>query len=187
MFRAIWDVESEIRNELHPAEVVVWIGQPTAWGTFVFKWPDVFFGVIFAILGSTLLLPADNGVVSIDKPAGIMGIIFPGIFALIGIATIAGVVFDMIATSRTAYAVTDRRLLIIRNMIRRRVTTIAPTAINVVEVREKWDRSGTLTYRREGDGDSVKKFGFFGIPDVREVAKHVEELRMIGKQASQTN
>jgi hypothetical protein len=125
MFRAIWDVESEIRNELHPAEVVVWIGQPSAWGTFVFKFPDVLFGLIFVIVGSPALFLANNGVVSIDKPAGIMGIIFPGIFILLGVAAIAGVVFEVIATSRTAYAATDRRLLIVRNMIRRRVTTIA--------------------------------------------------------------
>jgi hypothetical protein len=185
MSRAVWNVESEIRNELHPAEVVVWTGQPSAWGTFVFKCPDVLFGVIFVIVGSPALLWANNGVISIDQPAGIMGIIFPGIFMLIGISTIAGVVFDMIATSRTVYAATDRRLLIIRNMIRRRATTIAPTAINVVEAREKWDRSGTLTFRREGDGYSVKKFAFIGIPNVREVAKHVEELRMSArKQAS---
>lgn len=183
MVRAIWDVESEIRKELHTAEVVVWTGQPTAWGTFVFKWPDVLFGVIFVIVGFPLLW-ANNGVNSADKPAGIMGMVFPGIFIALGVWAIADVVFDVIATSRTAYAATDRRLLIVRHMIRRRVTTIAPTAINVVEVREKWDRSGTLTYRREGDGDSVKKFGFLGIPDVREVAKHVEELRMTGKQAS---
>ncbi|MGB8286731.1 PH domain-containing protein [Rhizobium ruizarguesonis] len=114
-----------------------------------------------------------------------MGIIFPGVFLLAGVAAIAGAVFEMIATGRTAYAATDRRLLIVRNLIRRRATTIAPTAINVVEVREKWDRSGTLTFRREGDGDSVKKFAFIGIPNVREVAKHVEELRMSArKQAS---
>jgi hypothetical protein len=137
------------------------------------------------ISGCAGFLPADNALAIVEKADGIMGIIFPGVFLLAGVAAIAGAVFETIATGRTAYAATDRRLLIVRNLIRRRATTIAPTAINVVEVREKWDRSGTLTFRREGDGDSVKKFAFIGIPNVREVAKHVEELRMSArKQAS---
>ena len=185
MSRANWDVKGEIQADLHPFEIVVWTGQPSAWGTFVFKCPEVLFGAIFVIVGSFGVLSASNGAVSIDKPGGIIGIIFHGIFVLVGVAAIGGAVFEMIATSRTAYAATDRRLLVVRNLIRRRATTIAPTAINVVEVREKWDRSGTLTFRREGDGDSVKKFAFIGIPNVREVARHVEELRMsVRKQAS---
>lgn len=184
MSRAIWNVEDEIQNELHPSEVVVWTGQPSAWGTFVFKRPEFIFGVIWLILSCEVLSRVANGPV-IEKPDGIMGIILLGAFPLVGVAVVASVVFEMIATRRTAYAATDRRLLIVRNLIRRRATTIAPTAINVVEVREKWDRSGTVTFRREEDGDSVKKFAFIGIPNVREVAKHVKELRMsVKEQAS---
>ncbi|MBY5356955.1 PH domain-containing protein [Rhizobium leguminosarum] len=185
MSRAIWNVEGEIQNELHPSEIVVWTGQPGAWGTFVSKCPELIIGLICVISGCVGFLPADNALAVVEKADGIMGIIFPGVFLLAGVAAIAGAVFDMIATGRTAYAATDRRLLIVRNLIRRQATTIAPTAINVVEVREKWDRSGTLTFRREGEGDSVKKFAFIGISNVREVAKHVEELRMSArKQAS---
>ncbi|MGO7588168.1 PH domain-containing protein [Rhizobium leguminosarum] len=182
MSGAIWNVEGEIQNELHPSEIVVWTGRPSAWGTFVSNCPELIIGAIGMICGCSGFLPADNALAIFEKADGIMGVIFPGVFLLAGVAAIGGAVFEMIATSRTAYAATDRRLLVIRNLIRRRATTIAPTAINVVEVREKWDRSGTLTFRREKDGDSVKKFAFIGIPNVREVAKHVEELRMSARK-----
>ncbi|ANP84730.1 hypothetical protein [Rhizobium leguminosarum] len=184
MARAIWNVEGEIQNELDPSEIVVWTGQPSAWATFIFRRPDFIVGVILLIFSCELLLRVANAP-AIDKPDGIMGIILLGAFPLVGVAFVASVVFDMIATRRTAYAATDRRLLIVRNLIRRRATTIAPTAINVLEIREKWDYSGTLTFRREEEGDSVKKFAFVGIPNVREVARHVKELRMsANEQAS---
>ena len=101
-------------------------------------------------------------------------------------------------TRHTVYAISDRRLLIIRNWPRRKVTSYGPDDIDVIERRERKDGSGDLIFRREEYrklrhhhdppgrrrvGDRV--IGFFGVPEVRrleETALALKEKRITSER-----
>ncbi|MGI9436559.1 MAG: hypothetical protein ACR2Q4_17315 [Geminicoccaceae bacterium] len=85
-------------------------------------------------------------------------------------------------TRHVVYAISDRRLLIIRDWPRRRVTSYGPDDIDVVERRERGDGSGDVIFRREEHRKlrhhhdpqgkrrvGEREIGFFGVPDVRQV------------------
>ncbi|MEM7043357.1 MAG: hypothetical protein AAF543_11155, partial [Pseudomonadota bacterium] len=93
-------------------------------------------------------------------------------------------------TRHTVYAISDRRLLIIRNWLRRKVTSYGPDEIDVVERRESKDGSGDLVFRHEEHGKlrhhhdhrnkrrmSERPVGFFGVPDVKRLEAAVWALK----------
>lgn len=93
-------------------------------------------------------------------------------------------------TRHTVYAISDRRLLIIRNWPRRRVTSYGPEDIDVVERREQKDGSGDLIFRHEERQQlghhqdaagkrrmSQRPVGFFGVADVKRLEKAVWALK----------
>lgn len=93
-------------------------------------------------------------------------------------------------TRHTIYAISDRRLLIIQNWLRRRVTSYGPEDIDVVERQERKDGSGDLVFRREEhrrlrhhhDPQGKRRvgeraIGFFGVPDVRRLEEAVWALK----------
>ncbi len=93
-------------------------------------------------------------------------------------------------TRHTIYAISDRRLLIIQNWPRRRVTSYGPGDIDVVERHERKDGSGDLIFRREEhqklrhhhDPQGKRRvgeraIGFFGVPDVRRLEEAVWALK----------
>lgn len=100
-------------------------------------------------------------------------------------------------TRHTVYAISDRRLLIIQNWPRRRVTSYGPDEIDVVERQERRDGSGDLIFRREAlrrlrhhsDHQSKRRvserpIGFFGVPDVRNLEEAVWALKEKRPQAA---
>lgn len=93
-------------------------------------------------------------------------------------------------TRHTIYAITDQRLLIIRDWPRRKVTSYGPEDIDVVERRERRDGSGDLVFRREEyrklrhhhDAQGKRRagereIGFFGVPEVRRLEEAVWALK----------
>ena len=100
-------------------------------------------------------------------------------------------------TRHTVYAISDRRLLIIRNWPqiilnwpRRRVTSYGPDEIDVVERREHRDGTGDLVFRHEEHGKlrhhhdhrnkrrmRERPVGFFGVPDVKRLEAVVWALK----------
>lgn len=89
-------------------------------------------------------------------------------------------------TRRTVYAISERRLLIIRNLFQHKVTSYGPEDIDVIERQERRDGSGDVIFRRETtqklrhhhDPQGKKRFserevGFFGIPEVRRVEEAI--------------
>lgn len=93
-------------------------------------------------------------------------------------------------TRQTVYAISDRRLLIIRNWPRRRITSYGSEDIDVVERRENKDGSGDLIFRHEERQQlrhhhdaagkrrmSVRPVGFFGVADVKRLEKSVWALK----------
>lgn len=101
-----------------------------------------------------------------------------------------------IYTRRTVYAISDRRLLIVRDLLKRRVTSYGPEDIDVVERRERRDGSGDIIFRREEirklkhhhDPQGKRRVGerevgFFGVPEVRLVEEAVLALKQKGDRS----
>lgn len=93
-------------------------------------------------------------------------------------------------TRRTVYAISDQRLLIIRDFSKRKVTSYGPEDIDVVERRERRDGSGDVIFRREETQKlkhhhdphgkrrvGMREVGFFGVPDVRRVEEAIWALK----------
>lgn len=93
-------------------------------------------------------------------------------------------------TKRTVYAISDQRLLIIRDLMKRKVTSYGANDIDVVERRERRDGSGDVIFRREEvrklkhhhDPQGKRRIGerevgFFGVPDVRRVEEAIFALK----------
>ncbi len=95
-----------------------------------------------------------------------------------------------VMAKRTVYAISDQRLLIIRHLWNRKVTSYGPEDIDAVERRERRDGSGDVIFRRE----EIKKLnhhhdrhgkrrvgerevGFFGVPEVRRVEEAIWALK----------
>jgi hypothetical protein len=177
-----WTPESMVRAELQPGETIRWLGTPSFVPMFVNQAPQFFFGLVFLTLpGSGFWSLAVEFAEGKTATGSIAFILFLGIFVCIGFLGSAGALWNVLATWRTVYAVTDRRLLIISGFHRHHVLAVAPSAINAVERRERSDGSGSVTFRREtvdtGEGTSTKKLMFVGVRDVREAANQIEKLR----------
>jgi hypothetical protein len=103
-------------------------------------------------------------------------------FVLIGLGVIAKALMDSIATWRTAYAITDRRVLVVSHLFRKRVLSLGPGGINVVDTTENLNGSGTVVFRREvhkgGEGDVTVTLAFVGIQDASVAAREIEKLRL---------
>lgn len=93
-------------------------------------------------------------------------------------------------TRRTVYAISDQRLLIVRDLLKRKVTSYGPEDIDVVERRERRDGSGDVIFRREETRKlkhhhdpqgkrrvGEREVGFFGIPEVRQVEEAIWALK----------
>ena len=100
-------------------------------------------------------------------------------------------------TRRTIYAISDQRLLLIRDFSKRRVASYGPEDIDVVERREHRDGSGDVIFRREETQKlkhhhdphgkrrvGMREIGFFGVPEVRRVEEAIWALKQKRDQSS---
>lgn len=93
-------------------------------------------------------------------------------------------------TRHTVYAISNRRILIIQNWPRRKISSYGPEDIDVVERRERKDGSGDIVFRREEyrklrhHHEAANKrrvgermIGFFGVADVRRLEDAIWALK----------
>jgi len=98
---------------------------------------------------------------------------------------------------RTIYAISNQRLLIIRDFTKRKVTSYGPADIDVVERRENRDGSGDVIFRREETQKlkhhhdphgkrrvGMREIGFLGVPEVRRVEEAIWALKQKRDQSS---
>ncbi|MGG6893694.1 hypothetical protein [Rhizobium sp. BR 315] len=186
-----WNPAIAISAELQPGETVRWTGRPTFFPMFLTHLMSFVFGIIFAAFGGGPVIPVAKAIIAGESPEGIWPALFSAVFFAIGCLIIAKALVDTVATRWTAYAVTDRRVLIISNLIRKRVLSFGPSAINAVDVSENSGGSGTVVFRHEitksSDGDGTLKMAFIGIEDVGNAAREIERLRLSGQPAYSAN
>ncbi|PZM15866.1 hypothetical protein CPY51_05685 [Rhizobium tubonense] len=186
-----WNPAMAINAELQPGEAVRWSGRPTFFPMLLTHLMSIVFGIVFAAFGAGPVIPVAKALIAGESPEGIWPALFSSVFFVIGCLIIGKALADTVATRWTAYAVTNRRVLIVSNLIRKRVLSFGPSAINAVDVTESSGGSGTVVFRHEitksSDGDSTLKMAFVGIEDVGNAAREIEQLRLSGQPAYSAN
>ncbi len=183
-----WNIADAIEAELQSGEIVRWTGKPTFIPMLARQFIPLMIGFAFVGIGVQPVIPVAQSIWLGESAKDIWPALLSCLFVILGFASIAKAFLDAIATSRTAYAVTNRRVLIVCHLFHKRVLAFGPNGINAVETSENFDGSGTVVFRREisrdAEGDATIKLAFVGIADVATAAREIEKLRFSGQLTS---
>ncbi len=166
-------VTDAVHWEMEPGEKPVWFGRPEVMPYIreTTRLGQVLMGIPFAAVGSVL--------VPVAIPFGVL-------FVAIGICLLGTPVWNYLRARNTIYVVTNRRLIVIEQVLRQSVTCLQGEAIERVERRENRCGIGTLIFsrvetqvrREDGVNHSmVDEKGFFGIRNVGEVWRLIMDLK----------
>lgn len=172
------DARNIVLSELQPGEVLRWSGQPTALAMLLSNAMNIGFGIVFAIVGGTPLGPF---LLDGSRPDSIPLALFSSLFVFVGIGVAGKAIMEAIAAPWTGYAITDRRVLIVSKLFRKRVLTFGPNAINAIEFRENLLGWGNVVFRQEvqdtSDGKTMLRLAFVGIEDTVTAMRELQSLR----------
>lgn len=141
--------ETLVGNELLPGEELLWSGSPDPRGRSVVSPARVFriLGLVYLPLGLLLLLLGFILLFALSSPGAFLGALIPG-----GIFFLLGLVFLIVGgvahfSARTAcYAITSRRVLILRPGRYLQAISYRKRAITRVQRFERPDGSGDLVF-----------------------------------------
>ncbi len=181
----IWTPHEAVKTELQPGETVRWIGTPS----FTAMLRTQLFQIIFAVAWTGFCLPFLPSALNEPFFERIGWNLFSLIASIVGVGfglwIFGNAIWSTLAAWRTAYAVTDRRILIVSDLGWRHVLAVAPNAINTIERSERSNGRGSITFRREtvdtSDGPTTTTVSFVGVRDVRNAAREIEKLRLGSK------
>ena len=177
----------EVRDELSSGEIVVWVEHAGALQfamryllTTLFGIPFLAFS-LFSTFGASDAALAEEGGIAFFLMFGL-------VFFAVGIAMVLAPIWAYAVGLSTLYAITNRRLLIIRRFPRRRVVSLEPNDIQAVERGDRSDGKGDIIFDREAGRSNaafpffpvfrpVQPVGFFGIPEVRRVEEEIRKLK----------
>jgi hypothetical protein len=168
-----------VRAEMLPGEQLRWVGSPSPAALMRsrqgFFWGGLLF-LAFSILWEMIVWFGQNA-----SPRPLL--LLWGIpFILVGVGLVLYAPASFWLARRMAYAVTDRRVLILEGFPRRRTGSFWPVDLNPLEVTERADGHGDIIFRQrvirseEGSSETLRD-GFFGIAAVRDVAGLIDDLR----------
>jgi hypothetical protein len=183
------EVRSRIQSELDAGERLLWAAQPDPrrlaraslaivlfgipWTAFACFWVFMASGGLWGLFDGGMDFPRDEGafqVISICFP------LFGLPFVLIGLGMLTAPHWVKRKARRTAYAVTDRRVILLEGGLWNAVTvrTYMPPQLQRMTRTERPDGTGDLILEeytwRDSDGDRRHgRHGLFAIPRVRDV------------------
>jgi len=164
------------RAELHPGEMLQWVGRPDPVALARSRRGYFWAGLLF--LGFSVLWEAGAAKDSGGSPFMLLW----GVpFILGGAGMVLYAPASLWLAHRIVYAVTDRRLMIVHDLAGRWVESFGRSDINALDIAERSDGSGDVVFWervvRGEESDETRRRGFFGIAAVRDVARLVDELR----------
>lgn len=170
--------------ELRRGEHLLWVGQPSPVRLAMQKLPTLLFGILW----TAAIIFMSNMVgwsFSSSGNFGSFSMIFTvllGIFFLIGVGMLVSPLWNYFKATRTIYAVTDQRAMIIEQLLSTSVKSYSDDDIQFIERRTSIGDTGDVIFAREtrtrrsrsSSGFSRTRtynvdIGFFGIPEPREV------------------
>ena len=184
-------MEASLSNELLEGEELVWSGRPAERGKSIASPARVLLivGLIYGGIGLVFILVALILLLAVRDfltDGAFWGVfVFGGFFFVIGMIMLIIQRFAQFAPKSTFYAITNRRVIILRGGRYLRCTSYDTRAINQVQRLERPDGSGDLIFSgislayQGAYGNSMYNAGrqgvFSAIPDVR-----LTERRLLG-------
>jgi hypothetical protein len=179
-------LHSVVRRELRPDEKLQWAERPGGGALARTESVKAVVGIPFLAFALFWTYMA-GGKAWLDGEASPSGLfpLFGLIFVVVGLGLVLSPLWAWFRARWIAYAISDRRLIIISTFPVHRVWSYAPEDIQELERTDRGDRSGDLVFRREHPGSGrwsrsyqVKRIGFFGIANARRVEDMVRDLKL---------
>jgi hypothetical protein len=176
-----------VRRALHPEEQLIWAERAEAMALARSRlgWGFLAGVVVVGVFPLTRLLKGDLPLAKGENVLDLTPMLLPlgGAF-LFGLLLVLEPLWAAYRARTTLYAISDRRLLIVNLFPLRQIQSFPPEELNMLECTERPDGSGDLVFREAvmGSGRSrqTKRFGFFGVPEVRRVEDEVRRLAARG-------
>jgi hypothetical protein len=176
------DLAARVDAELAKGERIAWIGRPIPWLPARSSLPMALFGIPFTAFA--LFWTAAAGGFAFRHGPGPPSFfpMFGLIFVVVGLGLLLSPLWAFRKATRTIYAITDQRALIIEPDLwgHAIVQSFEPRQLAYLERHQRGDGSGDLVFRREhrGSGRShhMVAIGFLAVADVREAEDRVREL-----------
>jgi hypothetical protein len=196
------EAQNRLDNEVKSGERVLWTGQPAAgFRHHLHTLPAVLFGIpwtAFAIFWVTMAIGMGSHMARTSEsiPFSLMSVVMPlfGLpFILVGLYMISSPYWQMRKSSKTVYALTDQRAIILEPTWRGEMTVRSVPHEHLIDRTRTQDNNGigsltftrltTVTSRPKG-GTSTVTVGFQNIPDVKSVDELIERTLRQGTAAS---
>jgi hypothetical protein len=178
--------ERTAQSELEAGENLLWAGQPDPKRLALQSLPIAIFGIPFTAFAVFWIVNALNIGSHMPRSGGFDFFPLFGIpFLLVGLGMVSSPLWIHRKGSQTVYAVTDKRLLIIKGGASRSVQSFDESSIGNIERVERPNGSGDIIFAQQVQNyqssgghsrTSTERIGFFGIPDVRSVEKLVRDI-----------
>ena len=179
-------LQSIVRLELRPDEKLLWAHRPAGAALARTELVKAVVGIPFLAFALFWTYMA-GGKAWLSGEPSLSGLfpLFGLIFVAVGLGMVLSPLWAWFRARWIAYAISNRRLIIISSFPVHRVRSYAPVDIQELERTERGNRSGDLVFRREQPGSGrwsnsyhTRRIGFFGIPDVRRVEDMVRDLKL---------
>jgi Bacterial PH domain len=189
------DAQFMVQSELQPGESLQWTGTADPARAALSALPASLFGLPFAGFALFWMTAAYRGSHAMSKastnPIGGVFSFFPlfGLpFLLIGLGIVFAPLLTYFKAQKTAYAVTDKRVLVITGGRTRTVRSCTPADIVSVDHREREGGTGDVIIRTNSimqtrNSLSQMTIGLLGVNNVKEVARLVLNLHSQRAQA----
>ena len=173
----------EVRDQISPGEIVVWAEHAGAFREALRILPTALIGIPFLAFALFWTFGAWQAA-SAEEEGILFFPLFGLIFVAVGIAMVLAPIWGYAVGLSTLYAITNRRLLIIRRFPTRRVVSYEPHDIEAVERRDRGG-GGDIFFGQESRSAKVvfpvftpvQRVGFFGIPEVRRAEEEIRKLK----------
>jgi hypothetical protein len=137
-----YEGQQDVQRELRGSERLLWSGTPPS--GLRLQSADLLI-VPFSLLWGGFVVFWEYSVVSQRNAPRFMAL-FGIPFVLVGAYMVFGrFFFDAFQRSRTAYGLTDQRIIIVTRAFGRQVKSLTLSALSETSVRERDDKSGTIT------------------------------------------
>ena len=180
------ELHNLLEDQLAPGEKLRWCCQPKpniyAWQT----WRTFPFAIAATVFAFWLCY---TGVTRYRQDGHFGLLLFSVPFVLVALLTVLNPLHLARLAGRTAYAVTDRRVIILENGRSTKVQSFLPDQLGELELRERADGWGNIIFAKvyEWTSDNNRSciptfIGLFGVPAVRDVEALIRDLVLGARQ-----